>query len=166
MFNLWGKIQLFVNDQTKKGFIKFFNGCVKNPELFEIVDFFFPKHLFIDHNEYNLIILYINTISMLIRNKIEFTIEINDYVYIYKPFNEIQYGRIQLTLCLNNRNSILMTDNPLHNLRFPRRYNRCYRQDNTKQFIADIHYRYERRTAVYFCYDGDSCNHFFLFLQD
>ena len=46
---------------------------------------------------------------MVIRNKIEFTIEINDYIYIYIPVNETQYGRIQLTLCLNNLNSFKLT---------------------------------------------------------
>ena len=46
---------------------------------------------------------------MLIRNKIEFTIEIDNHVFIHKPFNETQNGRIQLTLCLNNKNSFKLT---------------------------------------------------------
>ena len=46
---------------------------------------------------------------MVIRNKIEFTIEINYYIYIYIPVNETQYGRIQLTLCLYNPNSFKLT---------------------------------------------------------
>ncbi len=65
-------VKLFIENQNKKGFIKFIHGCIENSELIEIIDFFFPKYKFYENKNYDLIILYINTICKLIRNKNNF----------------------------------------------------------------------------------------------
>ena len=70
-----------------------------------ILDFFFPKHKFFGNENNDLIILYINTICELVRNKNNFSIEIDNNTFIYSPNNNIEYGKISAHLCLNKDNS-------------------------------------------------------------
>lgn len=99
----------FIEKQNKKEFRKLIQRCSLNSSLFEIIDFFFPKHKFINNKDYNLIVLYVNLISELVRNKNKFTIEIDRYVFSYCPKEETEYGRIQVNLCLNKQNSFILT---------------------------------------------------------
>ena len=99
----------FIEKQNKKEFRKLIQRCSQNSSLFEIIDFFFPKHKFINNKDYNLIILYINLISELVRNKNKFSIEIDRYVFSFCPNQETEYGRIQVYLCLNKHNSFILT---------------------------------------------------------
>ena len=102
---LIGTIQNFIDNPTKKGFRKLIKGCTKIPSSFEILDFFFPKHKFFGNENYDLIILYINTICELVRNKNNFSIEIDNNIFIYSPNNNIEYGKISAHLCLNKDRS-------------------------------------------------------------
>ena len=102
----------FINEQNIKGFSKLIKQCSKHPSVFEMMDFFFPKHKFFQHEDYNLIILYIKAISEMVRNKINFSIEINGtkYKFVTNPNNNIQYGTINnLELCLNNKDHFYIT---------------------------------------------------------
>ena len=107
--NSIGIIKCFIDNPTKKGFLKFIKGCSKYPESFEIIDFFFPKHKFYKVKNYDLIILYINTICELIRNNINFSIEIDKQIFSYLPNKDVQYGRIQPCFCLNKEKSFILT---------------------------------------------------------
>ena len=108
--NLISLIKSFIENQNKKGFIQFILGCIKNSELIEIIDFFFPKHKFYENKNYDLIILYINTICQLIRNKNNFSIEIDKkYIIKYNPCDKIQQGRTNVNLCLNKIDSFILT---------------------------------------------------------
>ena len=107
---LSGCFENFINEQNIKGFSKLIKQCSKHPSVFEMMDFFFPKHKFFQHEDYNLIILYIKAISEMVRNKNNFSIEINGtkYKFVTNPNNNIQYGTInsmkliESNLSLNN----------------------------------------------------------------
>ena len=103
------EIESFIENQTKKGFRKLIQGCSKIPSAFEILDFFFPKHIFYSNDNYDLIILYINTICELARNKNNFSIEIDRNLFKYTPNKKIEYGKITVNLCLNKENSFNLT---------------------------------------------------------
>ena len=98
------------NPNKKKGFIKLIKDCSDNSSLFEIIDFFFPKHKLYKNKDYDLIILYINTICELVRNKNYFSIEIDKTSkYFYNKNKKNEYGKIQAELCLNKKNSFILT---------------------------------------------------------
>ena len=99
----------FIEEQNKKEFRKLIKKCSQNSSIFEIIDFFFPKHKFINNKDYNLIISYINLISELVRNKNNFSIEIDGFVFTFSPNQETEYGRIQVNLCLNKKDSFILT---------------------------------------------------------
>ena len=79
------------NKNCKREFRKLIQKCSENSSLFEIIDFFFPKHKLINNMDYNLIILYINIISELVRNKNIFSIEIDKNLFSYSPKEKIEY---------------------------------------------------------------------------
>ena len=98
--NLLAIFNAFIEKQNKKKLRKLIQKCSQNSSLFEIIDFFFPKHKFFNNKEYNLIILYINIISELV-NKNNFKIKIDRNIFSFCPNKETEYGRIQVYLCLN-----------------------------------------------------------------
>mgnify|MGYP002622861730 CR=1 FL=1 len=97
------------NRNLKKAFKKLIYKCSNNSSLFEILDFFFPKHKISKNKDYYLINLYINIICELIRNKVNFSIEIDRNLFEYNPNKDIEYGRIHPKLCLNKSDSFVLT---------------------------------------------------------
>ena len=109
ILNLISIIKSFIKEQNKKGFKKFIKKLSENSSYFKIIDFIFPKHKFYNNKDYNLIILYINTICELVKNNNNFSFEIDKNKFIFKPNENIQYGKIEVDFCLNKKESFILT---------------------------------------------------------